>query len=122
MLEYIFFFFYSLIYDIENKNKFYYLSLIKEDNDTWSIHGLWPQYDNNKYPTFCKKVNFSYEKLEPIISELKMFWYSNKGKNDDFWKHEWQKHGSCMFIPMNEFSYFNKTLELYKQALKLDLP
>ena len=36
------------------------IDLIKE-NDGWSIHGLWPQYSNNKYQTFCKQVEFSNE-------------------------------------------------------------
>ena len=43
-------------------------------------------------------------------------------KNDDFWKHEYVKHGSCMFTNMNELQYFSKTLELYKDAVKLGLP
>ena len=104
--------------------KFYYLSLIKEDNG-WSIHGLWPQYSKNKYPTFCKKVKFDIHSLSPILDELNEKWYSyKKTEKDDeeFWKHEWEKHGSCMFVEMNEFEYFSKTLELFDTAVQIDLP
>ena len=48
------------------ENKFYYLSLIKEKNNNFSIHGLWPQYSINRYQTFCKNVNFDVNKIQPI--------------------------------------------------------
>ena len=102
-------------------DKFYYLSLIKE-TEGWSIHGLWPQYNKNQYPTFCKKVNFDINKLEPILKDLNEKWYSEDNKNENFWKHEWEKHGSCMFIELDEFEYFEKTLELFDTALQIDLP
>ena len=108
-----------------DSSKFYYLSLIKEGNNEWSIHGLWPQYSKNQYPTFCKKVNFNINKIKSILPELEKNWYSyKKTEKDDeeFWKHGWEKHGSCMFIDMNEFDYFNKTLELYNTAIQIDIP
>ena len=98
-------------------SKFYYLSLIKED-DSYSIHGLWPQYDKNSYPSYCKKLDFEVEKLENIIGDLNKKWYSNKEKNADFWKHEYLKHGSCVFTPMSELEYFTKTLELYDYVIE----
>lgn len=91
---------------------YYYLSLINND-ETWSIHGLWPQYSAGSYPTYCKKVTFDINKLEPIIDELQNEWYSTEEPNEDFWKHEWEKHGSCMFTDMDEFTYFNKALTLF---------
>ena len=101
-------------------NEFYYLSLIYE-NDTWSIHGLWPQYNDGKYPSFCKEVEFDINALQPIIDRLNVEWCSDIGSNDDFWEHEWKKHGSCMFCEnMTEFQYFNKALELFEQVKKED--
>ena len=55
---------------VDQAVNFYYLSLIKEE-DGWSIHGLWPQTNINKYPQYCKIVNFDIRKLNPIIDELK---------------------------------------------------
>ena len=102
-------------------DKFYYLSLIKE-TEGWSIHGLWAQYNKNQYPSFCREVNFDINKLEPILKDLNEKWYSEDNKNENFWKHEWEKHGSCMFIELDELEYFEKTLELFDTALQIDLP
>lgn len=105
----------------QKDERFYYLSLIKEEKG-WSIHGLWPQYSKNKYPSFCKKVDFNIETLNPILKELNENWYSNTEKNEEFWKHEWEKHGSCVFSDINEYEYFNKTLDLFKTAIQTGLP
>ena len=122
ILSDIFFNYLSGILNLKKKNeKFYYLSLIKEENG-WSIHGLWPQYSENKYPSFCKKIDFNIETLNPILKELNENWYSNIDKNEDFWKHEWEKHGSCVFSEINEYEYFNKTLDLFKTAIQTGLP
>ena len=99
---------------------FYYLSLIK-DNDRYSIHGLWPQLSESSYPKYCKKVTFTLDTLNPIIDDLNKYWYSNIEKNEAFWKHEYEKHGSCMFINMSELEYFKKTLELYNYVLENNL-
>ena len=113
-------------YGENNENKFYYLSLIKEDNG-YSIHGLWPQTSATTYPSFCRNVTFDASKLADILPELEKYWYSNKGdgslKFDEiFWKHEYEKHGSCVFTPISEHDYFAKTLELYYKAITDDLP
>ena len=93
---------------------YYYLSLIfNEDKNAWSIHGLWPQYSLKSYPSYCKKVSFDINLLDTIMNELQNEWYSTEGPDADFWKHEWEKHGSCMFTPMNELQYFTKALELF---------
>ena len=102
--------------------KFYYLSLIKEDDDCFSIHGLWPQYNEICYPSYCRRVDFSLEALNPIMGELKNKWYSNRGSDQTFWNHEYKKHGSCVFTPMTEFEYFKTTCDLYDQAITLRLP
>ena len=120
--------FYNYLFDMKKineikknaKQKFYYLSLIKEEEE-WLIRGLWPRYNKNQYPTFCKKVNFDINKLEPILKELNDKWYTEE-KNENFWKREWEKHGSCMFTELNELEYFEKTLELFDTALQIDLP
>ncbi len=96
--------------------RFYYLSLIKE-NDSYSIHGLWPQNTLHDYPTYCKNLDFDLDKLNPIMNSLKTKWYSKKTSNEDFWKHEYLKHGSCVFSSMSELEYFSKTLELYDYVI-----
>ena len=117
---YDFYFSYICLIPNDNKKKFYYLSLKKDSskNNNWSIHGLWPQYSDNEYPTYCKKVDFDISKLEPILPDLNNYWYSNKDKNEVFWKHEWQKHGSCVFKEMDELEYFKTTLSLFIDAVE----
>ena len=56
------------------------------------------------------------------MNELEENWYSTEEKNSDFWKHEWEKHGSCVFTYMTEFDYFKKTLDLFKEATEKGLP
>ena len=53
------------------------------------------------------------------MDKLQKYWYSTEEKNEDFWKHEWEKHGSCVFVNITEFNYFNITLKLYEDAIKL---
>ena len=94
--------------------RYYYLSLKRVNKDTlWSIHGLWPQYSDNSYPQFCKNIQFDIEKLQPIILDLNRFWYSGIEPNEAFWKHEWEKHGTC--TGMTEVEYFRKALECFEK-------
>ena len=102
-------------------NRYYYLSLVNDDNRGWSIHGLWPQYTQNSYPTYCRDVDFDYSKLTLILPDLQKHWYSADGSDEDFWSHEWKKHGSCMYNNCDELEYFRKALELYITAIEGDI-
>ncbi len=106
---------------ISNPINFYYLSLIKEDT-SWSIHGLWPQYTKSKYPKFCHRATFDIKTLNPIIDRLNSEWYSNIGPDDEFWRHEYLKHGTCNFNSFNEYQYFKTTLDLFDKANAINIP
>jgi len=115
--------FYNKITDYlfgKNDTRFYYLSLIYENN-RWTIHGLWPQNDKSDYPQFCKKVNFDPTVLDPIKSDLEKYWLSDRGKDDTFWEHEWKKHGSCYFENINELEYFQTTLNLFHKVTDMNI-
>lgn len=104
---------------------FYYLSLLKNDNNVYgySIHGLWPNFGNGTYPSFCKKLDFNITKLDSIKKDLINYWELPEDKNIEevkFWKHEWLKHGSCMFEEMDELEYFKKAIDLYLMLIKND--
>lgn len=104
---------------------FYYLSLFRESETTWSIHGLWPQTNAHTYPTYCHKVTFDPSLLAPILEKLEQYWYSQGHTlplDEKFWQHEYEKHGSCVYTPMNELEYFQNTIQLYEKALELGLP
>ena len=108
-----------------SSEKFYYLALLKNCDNVYgiSIHGLWPNYANGSYPSFCKHVEFDFSKLSPIIKELRNYWDlpGDIGKDEiSFWEHEWKKHGSCMFQELDECDYFKKALELYFYVMEND--
>ena len=63
---------YNYLFSNHTSTKFYYLSLIKEDDECFSIHGLWPQYDEKSYPSYCHNVEFSLEALQPAMGQLKI--------------------------------------------------
>ena len=105
----------------ESPTDFYYLSLLNEGNGTWSIHGLWPQETIKKYPQYCKDVEFDIDLLYPIMDRLKDEWYSNRGVDEIFWKHEYLKHGTCNFNDFNEYEYFKTALDLFDKAMALKL-
>jgi ribonuclease I len=111
--------FLSDLFGSSNNEKCYVLSLLHSKKGLWHIHGLWVDYKNGGYPTHCKQVQFDQTKLKTIMGPLNVFWYSDSEKNSLFWEHEYKKHGSC--TTLEEFDYFNKTLDLYKEAIKLNL-
>lgn len=81
----------------------------------FSIHGLWPEYSNNSYPSYCNKsAVFNITTLKPYLYDLNVYWLSFEGPNQDFWKHEYLKHATC-FPEVTESEFFNKTLNLYHQ-------
>jgi ribonuclease I len=116
----------SYLYDYFGYNQptnFYFLSLIKEPDESWSIHGLWPQNDINKYPQFCNRdAKFEIGKLDCIMDRLEKEWYSNRGSDEHFWEHEYLKHGTCNFNNFDELEYFKTTLDLFDKAINMKLP
>jgi len=93
----------------------YYFALFESEGlEPFSIHGLWPQYDRNHWPQFCTHNTFDFNRLEPdIIERLHQHWHSSRGKDRNFWKHEWQRHGTCTGMTENE--YFQKALWCFDQ-------
>ena len=95
-------------------NKFYYLA-IKKHNGIWYIHGLWPNYGNDSYPSYCKSVTYHNISSIRLLNYMEHYWYSPNKKPDVYlWKHEYIKHGSCMFTDdINEEDYFSIAIELF---------
>ena len=99
-------------------DKFYYLAL-KKHNGLWYIHGLWPNFGDGTYPTFCKLITFHNILNKKLLNEMEHYWYSpDKTPDTHLWKHEYTKHGSCMFTDFTEKEYFTKTVELFLQMVQ----
>ncbi|XVF82172.1 hypothetical protein PTKIN_Ptkin16aG0023800 [Pterospermum kingtungense] len=96
----------------------------KPDLSTFTIHGLWPQFDDKPVPPYGQKCNKTPTKTEelpdkllPIKDQLEQHWpnlLKGKGKTDmTFWQHEWEYHGMCSDYPRAPKTYFEAALDLF---------
>ncbi|KAJ1286631.1 hypothetical protein BS78_03G367200 [Paspalum vaginatum] len=93
-----------------------------EPIQTFTIHGLWPDYDDGTWPSCCRRTQFEMDKILPLKEVLDKYWpslycstsstcFSGKGP---FWAHEVQKHGTCSApVVQDELQYFTLALDLY---------
>ncbi|ERE85282.1 ribonuclease T2-like protein [Cricetulus griseus] len=65
--------------------------------------------------------HFNLDEIKDLLRDMKIYWpdvihpSSNRSR---FWKHEWDKHGTCaaqVDALNSEKKYFGKSLDLYKQ-------
>ena len=113
MIKLLYLILYNIKYHISNYN-YYILETQDWCSKDYKIHGLWPQYNQSDYPTYCENVSY----IEPsgeLLNNMNKYWDSCEN-NSNLWKHEWEKHGSCMFNDADEYHYFNRTLGLYFEA------
>lgn len=63
----------------------------------FAIHGLWPTQSESVSPSeCCNDQTFNAKKLAPLRQKLDVHWPSlNHMENEGFWRHEWNKHGTC---------------------------
>ncbi|XWS08314.1 hypothetical protein CRYUN_Cryun41cG0068800 [Craigia yunnanensis] len=91
----------------------------------FTIHGLWPQFITNDKPVppydpinnKCTNVvptkpSEILVPLQPLKDKLEKLWPSIlKGKtNEEFWKHEWEKHATCSDFPDDPYGFFAAAL------------
>nr|pir polyU-preferential ribonuclease (EC 3.1.-.-) CL1 - chicken (fragments) [Gallus gallus] len=82
----------------------------------WTIHGLWPDKGEE-----CNRTwHFNVTEIKDLMSDMRRYWpdviHSSLNRTQ-FWKHEWEKHGTCaatLPILNSQKKYFSKTLELYQ--------
>ncbi|KAL8937640.1 MAG: hypothetical protein Q9216_004331 [Gyalolechia sp. 2 TL-2023] len=120
-------------------------------NDSWTVHGLWwaslgeytllilililvrPDRCDGTYDQYCDPSR-EYTNISSIISAagqtdlldyMNTYWKDYQGDDEDFWEHEWDKHGTCIstlepscytdYKPQEEVvAYFQKTVDLFK--------
>ncbi|XP_057328571.1 uncharacterized protein DDB_G0284459-like [Microplitis mediator] len=87
--------------------------------DKWTIHGLWPNRKGllTAPPKACdvKNMPFDASKLNGIRHTLENNWFAASSDNEQFWHHEWDKHGKCAArsIFINDIEgYFRKGISL----------
>ncbi|KAL0421081.1 UNVERIFIED_CONTAM: Extracellular ribonuclease LE [Sesamum latifolium] len=92
------------------------LSDNREAPSDFGIHGLWPNYRDGSYPSYCDNDNpFDESKISDLIGSLQENWASlscpsNNGST--FWAHEWDKHGMCSESVLDQHGYFEAALDL----------
>ncbi|PGH19861.1 hypothetical protein AJ80_03778 [Polytolypa hystricis UAMH7299] len=102
-------------------------------NDSWTIHGLWPDNCDGSWEQYCDKSR-EYSNMIDIIRThgqtnlldyMSTYWKDYQGDDESFWAHEWNKHGTCMstfetgcytaYEAQEEVvDYFKKTVELFQ--------
>ncbi|XP_028131257.1 ribonuclease Oy [Diabrotica virgifera virgifera] len=97
------------------------------DRTQWIVHGMWPTKNGTEGPLFCPSaIHFDPDLLDPMLDALKAQWTNVEANTKvySFWKHEWDKHGTCSVdLPaLNSIpSFFSKGLELNKQLNIADM-
>ncbi|KAL2546752.1 Ribonuclease 1 [Forsythia ovata] len=85
----------------------------------FSIHGLWPNYNDGSYPSNCDpQTQFDASKIADLTSRIQKEWPSLACPSSDslnFWAHEWVKHGTCSESILDQHSYFETALNLKEQ-------
>ncbi|XP_013200759.1 ribonuclease T2 [Amyelois transitella] len=89
----------------------------------WIIHGLWPSMNGRNFvPKRCDTTNYTFNaqrlKTNGLMNKLERSWYSilKRSTNIQFWKHEFENHGSCATRAdpiRDDVDYFRKAIELY---------
>ncbi|KAK2875635.1 hypothetical protein FQN49_001552 [Arthroderma sp. PD_2] len=101
--------------------------------DSWTIHGLWPDNCDGTYEQYCDKGReysnitdiLKSQKRDDVLDYMNIYFKDYKGDDESFWEHEWNKHGTCMstfepscymgYMPQQEVGdYFAKLVELFK--------
>ncbi|CAH1100301.1 unnamed protein product [Psylliodes chrysocephalus] len=90
------------------------------DKRQWIVHGIWPTKQGTEGPFFCPSaIHFDPNQLNPFLDQLNAHWTNVEAntKEYSFWKHEWDKHGTCATIlpQLNSIpNFFKKGLEWNK--------
>ncbi|XP_066401727.1 ribonuclease T2 [Molothrus aeneus] len=84
----------------------------------WTIHGLWPDRAED-----CNRTwHFNVTEIKDLLSDMRLYWpdvLHSSVNRTQFWKHEWDKHGTCaatLEVLNSQKKYFGKAIELYQHV------
>ncbi|KAK6434878.1 Ribonuclease T2 precursor (RNase T2) [Oleoguttula sp. CCFEE 5521] len=121
------------------QTQFWDVSPATGPNNSWTIHGLWPDNCDGTYQQFCDPAR-EYTNLTQILQSFGRqdlvdyaltYWASNSGSAESFWEHEFGKHGTCMstFDPpcypnyspgVEVVDFFQRTESLFQELPSYD--
>ncbi|XP_022922895.1 ribonuclease 2-like [Cucurbita moschata] len=90
----------------------------------FTIHGLWPQYNEKGWPSCCTDAVFSQNEITLLKEDIEKYWPTYRcgttsnchGTKGSFWAHEYEKHGTCAApVIVGEFDYFLTTLTIFSK-------
>ena len=61
----------------------------------FTIHGLWPNWNNGSWPQYCSNSSLDYNMFDTIVPDMSLQWSDNFKPSWKLWNHEWKKHGTC---------------------------
>ncbi|KAL5722818.1 ribonuclease T2 [Ranunculus cassubicifolius] len=103
----------------DTKRSCCYPSTGKPEAD-FSIHGLWPNYNDGSYPSNCDSHSqFDGSEISDLKNEMEIEWPTLSCPSGDglkFWAHEWNKHGTCSESVLDQKGYFETALNLKKKV------
>lgn len=76
-------------------------------DDSWTIHGLWPDTCNGSYDSDCDPARnnnniaqvlrqSSHPNASSTLDAMNQYWLALNGNDAQLWSHEWNKHGTCV--------------------------
>ena len=86
-----------------------------------TIHGLWPSMINGKLLRDCTSGIQVKITDSSLLNDMNKYWPSLLTSNDNFWEHEYNKHGYCMSEENGWNGYerfFSYAISLYKNGYK----
>jgi ribonuclease T2 len=70
-------------------------------DDSWTIHGLWPDLCAGGFDQFCDGSR-THDDIRALLGTgelldyMDRFWLGLNGDSNHLWAHEWNKHGTCI--------------------------
>lgn len=85
-----------------------------EPGAEFGIHGLWPNRNDGTWPASCTNEEFDESEFKDVLANMNTDWGTlacSSSHNEDFWEHEWSKHGTCSGLSQHD--YFQRSIDLY---------
>lgn len=112
-------------------------------NDSFTLHGLWPDNCDGTYEQFCDdSLNLKVGDLKRILvdefndpelyGKMEDVWKNFNGDDESLWVHEWNKHATCIKTlrptcyggdfkkDENIYDFFRISMQLYEKYPTFD--
>jgi ribonuclease T2 len=105
-------------------------------NDTFTLHGLWPDNCDGTYEQFCDallnvanvtRVIADEFGDRTLVDKMRRIWKNFNGNDESLWMHEFNKHGTCIktmrpqcyggasAVHANVYDFFNILVNLFER-------